>query len=293
MALSFSPLHKVFSAEVHGMDMREPLTEAIAADIEEAMNQYAVLVFRSQQVDGDQQMAFTRWFGPLDIGRKANVKTKSRLQHAEMIDLANVDDDGGVLDRNHRKVLSNMGTRLWHTDSSYKRPSAKFSILSCKATPSWGGETEFADMRAAFDALPEHLRLEIQGKFAEHWVHQSRATLGFEPSEEEILSAAQPIEWPLVRVHSGSGRKCLYIGAHASHVVGLSVPEGRILLRDLLEHATRPEFVYRHEWRVNDVVMWDNRAVLHRGCRYDLSEPRDIRRTTTEDLNSLNEQDIL
>ena len=288
-SLRLRPLHPLFAAEVEAFDMREPLSEALAAEIEAAMNRYAVLVFHGQSLTSEQQLAFTRWFGPLDLGRKKAVKTGSRLAEEEMVDLSNLDENGYVFDRNHRKILSNMGTRLWHTDSSYKRPAAKFSILSAHAVPPSGGETEYADMRAAYDALPDVLKAECEGRFAEHWVHHSRSTLGFEPTAEEIKAAMPPVRWPLIRTHSGSGRKLIYIGAHARQVIGLSVPEGRILLRDLLEHATQRQFVYQHKWQVGDVVIWDNRAVLHRGCRYDLSFPRDIRRTTTEDMASLNE----
>ena len=291
MRLSVRPLHPLFAAEVEAFDMAAPLDAATAAAIEAAMNQYAVLVFHDQRLDSEQQLAFTRWFGPLDIGRKRAVKMASRLADEAMIDLSNLGADGAVFARTDRKLLSNMGTRLWHTDSSYKRPAAKFSILSAHAVPPWGGETEFADMRAAYDALPERLQTEIADKFAEHWVHHSRSTLGFEPSADEIKAAMPPVRWPLVRVHAGSGRKLLYIGAHASHVVGLSVPEGRILLRDLTEHATQRQFVYQHAWRVGDAVIWDNRAVLHRGCRYDLSFPRDIRRSTVEDTASVHERE--
>ena len=292
MAIFVHPLHPLFAAEVEGVDMSKPLTAKLVADIEENMDCYAVLVFRDQHVDSAQQLAFTRHFGPLDIGRKKAVATTSRLADEAMIDLSNLDEDGAVQDRSSRKILSNMGTRLWHTDSSYKRPAAKFSILSAHAVPPSGGETEFCDLRAAYDALPEPMKAEIADLFAEHWVHHSRSTLGFEPTPDEIKAAMPPVRWPLVRRHPGSGRKLIYIGAHARAVLGLSVPEGRILLRDLLEHATQRAFVHRHAWRVGDVVMWDNRAVLHRGCRYDLAFPRDMRRTTVEDVASLNERDI-
>jgi alpha-ketoglutarate-dependent 2,4-dichlorophenoxyacetate dioxygenase len=180
---------------------------------------------------------------------------------------------------------------LWHTDSSYQRPAAKFSMLRAVVVPSRGGETEFADCRAAYDALPAMLRAEAEDRFAEHWVHHSRGMLGWEPTEEEIRGAMPPVRWPLVRVHAGSGRKTLYIGAHARRVIGLPLPAGRILLRDLQEHATQPAFVYRHAWRPGDLVLWDNRAVMHRGCRYDLDHIRDMRRTTVLDLASLQERD--
>jgi alpha-ketoglutarate-dependent 2,4-dichlorophenoxyacetate dioxygenase len=164
-------------------------------------------------------------------------------------------------------------------------------MLRAVTVPPWGGETEFADCRAAWDGLPGMLREAAEERFAEHWVHHSRSTLGWEPTEEEIRGAMPPVRWPLVREHPGSGRKMLYIGAHARRVIGLPVPAGRILLRDLQEHATRPAFVYRHAWRAGDLVLWDNRAVMHRGCRYDLSQVRDMRRTTVLDLASVHERD--
>ena len=282
MTLNFSPLHPVFAALAEGIDLRSPLAAAAAREIEAAMDRYAVLVFRGQDLTQDEQLAFTAAFGPMDPGRHLAVRQQRRVR-PEFADVSNLDEHGQVAHRNHRRILSNMATRLWHTDSSYKQPAAKFSLLYCSAIPDWGGETEFADMRAAYDALPERLRAEAAGRSAEHYVHHSRATLGFTPSPEDIAGAIPPVAWPLIRSHAGSGRKLLYIGAHATHVVGLSLPEGKVLLSDLLEHATQRQFVYRHEWRPGDLVMWDNRAVLHRGRRYDLSQRRDMRRSTVED----------
>ena len=282
MTLAFAPLHPVFAARADGIDLRDRLGDATVCEIDAAMDHYAVLVFRDQQLSQDEQLAFTARFGPMDPGRHLAVRQHRRVR-PEFADVSNLDEEGRVADRNHRRILSNMATRLWHTDSSYKCPAAKFSLLYCSAIPDWGGETEFADMRAAYDALPERLREETEGRAAEHYVHHSRATLGFAPSEDQIAGAIPPVAWPLVRTHPGSSRKLLYIGAHATHVVGLSLPEGRVLLSDLLEHATQRQFVYRHEWRPGDLVMWDNRAVLHRGRRYDLAQRRDMRRSTVED----------
>lgn len=289
MALDFRPLHPLFAATVEGIDLRRPVDAATAATIDRAMNDFAVLVFRGQDIDEEQQLAFTACFGPFDRGRHLAVKHQRRLAHAEFADISNLDEHGNVAPRDHRRILSNMGTRLWHTDSSYKSPAAKFSLLYCSAIPSWGGETEFADCRAAYDTLPETLRAEAEGRLAEHYVHHSRAILGFEPSSEEVAGALPPVRWPLIRVHPGSCRKLVYIGSHARAVVGLSLPERRVLLQDLLEHATQRQFVYSHRWRPGDLVMWDNRAVLHRGRRYDLSEKRDMRRSTVEDTAPLAE----
>jgi alpha-ketoglutarate-dependent 2,4-dichlorophenoxyacetate dioxygenase len=280
--MRFSPLHPLFAAEAEATDLSRPIDRATVAEIDAAMNRYAVVVFNDQDLTQDQQLDFTRNFGPLDPGRHLAVRQHRRVR-PEFADVSNLDEEGRVADRNHRRILSNMATRLWHTDSSYKKPAAKFSLLYCSAIPDWGGETEFADMRAAYDALPDRLRAEADGRSAEHDVHHSRATLGFAPSPEDIAGAIPPATWPLVRTHAGSGRKLLYIGSHATHVVGLSVPEGRVLLHDLLEHATQRQFVYAHRWRPGDLVIWDNRAVLHRGRRYDLSQPRDMRRSTVED----------
>lgn len=291
MPISFEPLHRHFMAEVHGFDMRQPIGAAMAQAFEQAIDRYAVLVFPAQHVDDAQQLAFTANFGPPDIGRKKAIKSADSRIPAEMIDLSNLDENGFVIDPNHRRVLSLLGTRLWHTDSSYQRPAAKYSMLRAVTVPSKGGETEFADCRAAYDALPDLLRAEVAGRFAEHWVHHSRSTLGWEPSDAEIKDSMAPVLWPLVRIHSGSGRKTLYIGAHARRVIGMALPAGRILLRDLQEHATQPDFVFRHAWRPGDVVLWDNRAVMHRGCRYDLAEVRDMRRTTVLDPESLHERD--
>jgi len=187
---SFSPLHPLFAARTEGLDLRAALDTMGIREIEEAMDRYAVLVFRDQQLSEDDQLAFTARFGPMDSGRHLAVRQHRRVR-SEFADVSNLDEAGNVADRNHRRILSNMATRLWHTDSSYKRPAAKFSLLYCSAIPDWGGETEFADIRAAFDALPERLRAEAEGREAEHYVHHSRATLGFAPTEEEIAGAAE------------------------------------------------------------------------------------------------------
>jgi alpha-ketoglutarate-dependent 2,4-dichlorophenoxyacetate dioxygenase len=300
MTIEFRPLQRHFAAEVQGFDMRQPIDAATARNFEQAIDRYGILIFPAQLVNDAEQLAFTANFGPPDIGRKKAVKhapgrlapgsTEGRIPE-EMIDLSNLDENGYVIDPNHRRVLSLLGTRLWHSDSSYQRPAAKYSMLRAVTVPPWGGETEFADCRAAYDALPDVLRAEAEDRFAEHWVHHSRSTLGWEPTEEEIRGAMPPVRWPLVRVHRGSGRKALYIGAHARRVIGMALPAGRILLRDLLEHATAGEFVYRHAWRPGDLVLWDNRSVMHRGCRYDLSQVRDMRRTTVLDPASVHETD--
>ena len=285
MSPSFHPLTPVFAAEVRGIDLRAPIDQTTAAGIEAAMNRYGVLVFRRQNLDEDQQMAFTRWFGPLDRGfARVRDNKLHRFKTADLADISNVDFNGDVVPPGHPKRVGSLANQLWHSDSSFQKPSAKFSILTIHSLPSWGGNTEFADMRAAYDALPDATKAEIAPLIAEHWALHSRITLlGDDEYTEEQRNRIAPVEWPLVRVHPASGRKSLFIGAHTRSIRGMAVPEARILLAELLEHATQPRFVYVHEWTLGDLVMWDNRCTLHRGRRYDLNERRELRRSTTAD----------
>jgi alpha-ketoglutarate-dependent 2,4-dichlorophenoxyacetate dioxygenase len=289
MPVNFTPLNPHFAAEASGADLRQGIDEDNAAAIERAMEKYAVLVWRDQNLDEDQQMDFTRWFGPFQLGFgkiAAGIK-KTRFKHETLADMSNVDEDGVVVSRGHRRIFTTIGNMVWHSDSSFQAPAAKFSILTGHTIPSWGGETEFADMRSAYDALPQRMKDYIAPMVCEHWALHSRAMLGDTSYTDEQKAAIPPVRWPLVRIHPGSGRKTLFIGAHAREIVGMTLPEGRLLLAELLEHATQPEFVYRHHWRVGDVVMWDNRCTLHRGKRFDFSEKRELRRSTTEDSASI------
>jgi alpha-ketoglutarate-dependent 2,4-dichlorophenoxyacetate dioxygenase len=256
-------------------------------EIVAGMDRYAVLVFRGQQLSEDQQIAYAKQFGPLDIGlRKMKKGQPHRFKYDELADISNVKTDGSVAERDHAKIVNNIANQLWHSDSSFQKPAARYSMLHAVAIPDRGGETEFADLRAAYDGLPEELKREIAGLEAEHYVLHSRFMLGDNAYTEEQKRAIPPAVWPLVRTHAGSQRKLLWVGIHATHVLGMTVPEGRMLLMDLLEHATQRQYVYQHHWRVGDLVMWDNRAVLHRGRRFDLSQRREMRRATTEDAAS-------
>ncbi|MCY4390273.1 MAG: TauD/TfdA family dioxygenase [Desulfurellaceae bacterium] len=282
--LTLSPLHPVFAAEVQGIDLRQPTDADLAAKIEAAMDEFAVLVFRDQVLDESQQMAFTRALGPVDMGLLKVLQRRSRFKEAGMIDISNVDLESQILERDDPRLITMLANQLWHSDSSFKQPSAKYSFLLACILPEQGGETEFADMRAAYDALPDDVRGEIEGLVAEHSAFHSRMQLGDQQYTPEDLAKYPTVEWPVVRTHPGSRRKTLFIGAHATHIVEWPVPEGRLLLAELLEHATQRRFVYRHTWRPGDLVIWDNRAVLHRGRRYDLSRRRELRRSTVEDV---------
>jgi len=290
MALEFRQLQPVFAAEASGVDLRNPIGRETAAEIEAAMDRYAVLVFRDQPLDEDQQIAFSAHFGPLDPGLRQVFKgAKSRFKNPEIIDIANVNVKGDVLKRDSFKNLANLANQLWHSDSSFQRPAAKYSMLSAHVIPASGGDTEFADERAAYDTLPDETKRQIENLVGEHSALYSRMTLADITFSEEERAVLPPVQWPLVRVHPGSGRKTLFLAAHITHVLGMSTAEGRLLVMDLMEHATQREFVYRHKWRLGDLVIWDNRCVMHRGRPYDLSERRELRRTTNIDLLSADE----
>jgi alpha-ketoglutarate-dependent 2,4-dichlorophenoxyacetate dioxygenase len=287
MSLQFKPLHPLFAAEASGIDITKPVDAAAVRAVDDAMDKYAVVVFRGQPLTEDQQVAFAGSFGTLDAGlKKLYPGAPSRFRHEETIDISNVRPDGGLHAASDRKSISNFANQLWHSDSSFQRPAAKYSMLHAVVVPKKGGQTEYADLRAAWDALPEDLKREIENLHSVHAALHSRIWLGDKPTEAE-LAKMPPVQWPLVRTHAGSKRKLLWVGVHATHIVEKAIAEGRMLLLELLEHATRREFVYRHEWRVGDLVIWDNRATIHRGLRFDISEPRELRRTTTNDPDSV------
>lgn len=285
MTLEVKQVHKHFVGEASGIDLSKPLDAGTIKAVNDAMDKYAVLVFRDQPLTQTQQLELAKSFGPLDMGLKKLKKQPDRLEHAELADISNVADAGGTVARDSRKIVSNIANQLWHSDSSFQQPAARYSMLAAVQVPSSGGDTEFADLRAAYDALPDETKQEIDGLEAEHYALHSRFLLGDTEYTDEQKAALPPVWWPLVRTHPGSGRKLLFAGIHARAIKGWTVAEGRMLLMDLLEHATQPEFVYIHKWRPNDLVIWDNRSTLHRGRRFDLSLPRELRRATTLDVD--------
>lgn len=282
MTLDIAPLTPGFAAEASGIDLRMPLTPDLAAEIEAAMDDHAVLVWRGQPLDDAEHMAFARAFGPLDPGLLNVTKKKNRFALDGFVDIANVGSDGEVMARDNAALLSSMANQLWHTDSSFMRTVAKYSMLSAAVVPAQGGDTEFADLRAAWDALPDDLRALVDGRVGEHHALHSRTLLGNCYSDEQ-MAAVPPADWPLVRSHPVTKRKILFVASHIRRIHGMSVPEGRMLVQELIEHATQARFVYVHKWQPGDLVMWDNRCTLHRGRRYDLAQRRDLRRTTVVD----------
>ncbi|MDB5750967.1 MAG: TauD/TfdA family dioxygenase [Ramlibacter sp.] len=275
-----------FAAEATGIDLREPLTPAQVKAIEDAMDRHAVLVFRNQPLTQSQQIAFAKALGPLDMGLRKLKGGPHRFEYAELADISNVKVDGDVADRQHAKIVGNVANQLWHSDSSFQKPRAKYSMLSAVTVPGFGGETEFADLRMAYDALPAWRKRQIEKLQAVHYALHSRFLLGDTQYTQEQRAAIAPASWPLVQTDPRTGRKILFVGIHACEVEGMTVAEGRMLLLDLMEHATQREFVHQHHWQVGDLVMWDNTATVHRGRWFDFAERRELRRATTEEVTA-------
>lgn len=280
MTISVRPLHSLFVGEVRGVDMRLPPDASLMAEIVAAADRYAVLVFREQFISDAQHVAFSQPFGRLETTIKAyRPGFKGRLD-PHVADISNLDEEGGILATGDRRRMNSLGNRLWHTDYTFKETPGKYSLLSARVVPADGGETQFADMRAAYDALPDAMKTRLEGLVAEHSLLYSRGTIGFTDFSDDERAKLPSAPQVLVRVHPGSGRKTLYLASHAMEIHGMPVPEGRILLRDLMEHATQREFVYTHRWQSGDMVMWDNRCTMHRACAYDAGQVRELHRTT-------------
>lgn len=281
------PLNGPFGVEITGgLDVLKPLTAQEVTGIDRLMDENTIVLIRDQPMSVEQQVAFTRQFGPLDSGFKKVVAKNARVEDMAVGDISNLNSEGKPAARTDKRILNNIANQMWHSDSSFQKPAAKYSMLHSVRNPSWGGQTEFADLRAAYDALPERTKTMLEGLQAEHYALHSRFLLGDDSYTAEQKALISPVWWPIVRTNPQTGRKHLFIGVHTRQVSGLTVPEGRMLLLDLLEHATQPIFVHRHEWQTGDTLIWDNRASLHRGRAFDLDEPRELRRTTTLDDNA-------
>ncbi len=286
MALAFKKLSRHFAAEVTSpIELRGVHDPALLAGIRAGMDEYAVLVFRDQPFTDAEQLAFAeRLDGTLHEGTGSRALYKSRLGNEAVADISNLSADGGLLTGEDRRRMYSLGNRLWHTDASFRDPAGRYSMLSAKIVPPDGADTEYADMRAAYDALPDPMKAKLEGLRVHHSIAHSRQTLGFEfsPDEAEQLKGAVH---PLVRTIPRANRRSLYLASHASRILDWPVPEGRLLLHDLIEHATQREFVYRHAWRVGDLVIWDNRATMHRATPFeDTKHRRELHRVTTLDV---------
>ena len=272
-----------FAGQVDGLDVRKPLSDKDRQSIENAMDVFGVLVFPKQVIDDEQQFAFSANFGKMEKATgDINAHAERRLS-MDINDISNLNKDGQVLDRYDRNRLFGLGNMLWHSDSSFKATPAKYSLLSARLLPDSGGNTEFADMRAAWDTLPLKMQQECEGLVCEHSQIYSRGKLGFTDFTDEEQQKWQPVLQRLVRKHPSSQRRSVYLSSHIGTIVDWPVPEARLFIQDLEEHATQPQFVYAHQWRQWDLLMWDNRVLMHRARRYDHSKRRDLHRTTVED----------
>jgi len=285
MPITFRQLHPHFFAEVSPVDLRQVRDEATLAEIRAGMDRYGVLVFHDQPFSDEDQLDFARRFdGELHSKTGASAIQGSRFGNEALSDISNLDENGEIMQSDDRRRMYVLGNRLWHTDASFQDPAGRYSMLHARIVPPVPADTQFADMRAAYDSLEQEMKERIEALRVHHSIAYSRETLGFEFTREEADRLRGAVH-PLVRTIPGSGRRSLYLAAHASHIIDWPVPEARLLLRDLTEHATRPEFTYTHAWSVGDLVIWDNRATMHRGLAYDDTKyRRELRRVTTLDL---------
>ena len=282
MSISIVPIGKCFAGEVSGVDLRRPLSAKTVAAIDSGMDEYAVLVFRGQDINDEEQLKFSRALGPIESSIGGNItRLNQRRLGTDIADVSNLDQNQNIYARDDRRRLFNLGNRLWHSDSSFRAIPAKYSLLSARSIPADGPNTEYADMRAAYDTLDDKIKAEVEGLICEHSLMYSRGQLGFTDFTEEEQQTFAPVRQVLVRTHPVTMRKSLFLASHAGTIVGWPMAEARIFLRDLIEWATQPQFVYVHDWRLHDLVIWDNRQTMHRVRRFNETEDvRDVRRTT-------------
>ncbi|MBI3517057.1 MAG: TauD/TfdA family dioxygenase [Proteobacteria bacterium] len=277
MAISITPLHPLFGAEIGRVDVGAPLDDATFAAIRAALDDYSLLVFHDQSLDDDRQVAFSRRFGPLEKTISANATGGTHFARQSNLDVGT----GAVIPPEDRRMVYQKGNQLWHTDSSFKPVPALCSLLSGRVVPPEGGDTGFASARAAYDALPEAMKRRIEGLVAEHSLGYSRGLIGPDVLTETQKQEVPAVRQVVVRTNPVNGRKAIYAGAHASHIVGLPIEEGRALLRELNDFITQPRFCYSHRWRQGDLVIWDNRCLLHRATPYDTVRHQRLMQRTT------------
>jgi len=285
MALRFETLHSLFGAAVEGVSLAGLEDASVYEDIRRGIDEHAVLVFRRQPILGDEQIAFARKLdGQLHTLTTLNVLSDRRGESAALTAISNASESGSVLAAGDRRRMSTLGNRLWHTDASFVDPAGRYSMLSARVVPPVAANTEFADTRAGYDALDAKMKRRVADLKVRHSIVYSRGLLGFEFTPEEKALLGEAVH-PLVRTIPRSGRKSLYIASHASHIIDWSIADGRLLLAELMEHATQKRFVYSHAWQPDDFVIWDNRATMHRAQPFDDQQfARELRRTTTLDV---------
>jgi alpha-ketoglutarate-dependent 2,4-dichlorophenoxyacetate dioxygenase len=292
MAITVVPVTPSFAAEVGDVDLSGPLDPVDLQAIKAAFATYAVLIFPDQHLSQDQHLDFAKHFGPLETTIGVYRKDTPLRVRKEFADVSNLSHDNTVWDKDSRHRMFQMGNRIWHTDSSFKRLPALASMLYARSIPPVGGHTEFADERAAYDALSDEMKRRLASLVAEHSIFNSRARLGFTNFSDEERRELPPVPQVMVRTIPESGRKSLYLASHAGRILGMGEPEGRALIDELIAHATQRQFVYTHRWRLHDLVMWDNRCTMHRGTDFDdLRWKRDVQRATVSDVATSCEQE--
>jgi alpha-ketoglutarate-dependent 2,4-dichlorophenoxyacetate dioxygenase len=292
MAITVCPITPGFAAEIGDVDLAKPIEPSDLQAIRDAFTTYAVLIFPDQHLSQDQHLDFARHFGPLETTIAVHRKDAKLRVRQEFADVSNLNPDNEVWEKDSRQRQFQLGNRLWHTDSSFKRLPARASLLYARSIPTIGGHTEFADERAAYDGLPEETKRRLGSLVAEHSIFNSRARLGFSNFSDDERREMPPVPQVLVRTIPESGRKSLYLASHAGRILGMPEPDGRALIDELLAHATQRQFVYTHRWRVHDLVIWDNRCTMHRGTDFDdLRWKRDMQRATVCDVANSCEQE--
>ena len=284
-AVTFRRLHPGFFGEASPIALRETFDDATLAAIRAGMDEHAVLVFHDQAFTDKEQLEFAqRLDGKLHAKTGSRAIAQNRFGNEALTDISNIGADGNILAANNRRREYSLGNRLWHTDASFEDPPGRYSMLHARVIPESAADTEFADLRSAWDALDDKTKAQIDGLRAHHSIAYSRQVLGFEFSAEEAAMLPGAVH-PLVRTIPRSGRRSLYLASHANRIEGMGIPDGRLLIRELTEHATQREFVHRHRWRVGDLVIWDNRCTMHRATRFDdAAQRRELRRVTTLDV---------
>ncbi|MEK9964583.1 MAG: TauD/TfdA family dioxygenase [Betaproteobacteria bacterium] len=283
MAVTITELCATFAAEVSKVNISKELSDEEIDELRTAIDKYGVLVFRNQPLTDEQQVRFSEYFGDIEIADlKNNITKASERRLSQMFsDISNLDKDQNILGKDGRQRLFNLGNRIWHSDSSFRPVPARYSLLSARAVPVAGGNTQYADMHAAYDCLDAKTLTEISDLQCEHSLLYSRARLGMDEFTEQEKADFTPVTQPLVRTHPNTKRKSLFLSSHIGSVIGLTKPDGRLLIEELTELATQEKFVYTHRWQKDDLVMWDNRRTMHRARKYeDTVEKRDLRRTT-------------
>jgi alpha-ketoglutarate-dependent 2,4-dichlorophenoxyacetate dioxygenase len=292
MTVTVCPITPSFAAEIGDVDLSAPIAPADLLAIKDAFAQYAVLILPDQRLSPGQHLDFARQFGPLETTIAVYRGDAPLRLRKEFADVSNLDQNNELWGGDSRTRLFQLGNRLWHTDSSFKRLPALASLLYARSIPPVGGRTEFADERAAYDALPDDMKQRLDSLVAEHSIFNSRARLGFSNFSDEERREMPPVPQALVRTIAQSGRKSLYLASHAGRIVGMPEAQGRALIDELIAHATQRQFVYSHRWRVHDLVMWDNRCTMHRGTEFDdLRWKRDVQRATVCDVANSCEQE--